>query len=151
MTVSRIALATLLAGCTNSPSGGAGGSASASGNTLDLHDVKTFWLPINSERFGVSGKSGDVCVGLVWDFSSLGMARTEHCDDFGEGFPYSVIHAANGQPCAEVWDYRRNAVVQSASGCIEPSFDAVPGHHTVDVTVELSSALFAGELHVVAP
>ena len=114
-----------------------------------LDQVSAFWLPINSERLGASGKVAgtDVCVGLVWDYSNLGMTRGPHCDDFVDGFPYAVVRAAPGGTCGEVWDYGPDATVVSASGCIDPDYEGTA--HAVDVTAEVASALFTGVIHVV--
>lgn len=143
----RFALATLLAACTN----GAGGVGSAPppSSPGDASDTTAFWLPINSERFGVSGRAAQgVCIGLVWDFSNLDKPRTSHCDDFGADFPYAVVKNANNGHCDEVWDYQRNAVLSAASGCIEPAFDG-SSMHAADVMATISSGLFAGDVHFV--
>lgn len=145
--MNRLALVTVLAaGCVNSPSGGVGSAPPGTPGATD--DATAFWLPINSERFGVSGRATQgVCVGLVWDFSNLDKPRTPHCDDFGDGFPYAVVKQANGG-CGEVWDYQRNAVLGAIRGCIEPAFDGA-GKHAADVTATISSALYAGDIHFV--
>jgi hypothetical protein len=139
-------LAMLAAGCTGNAAGV--GTAAPPGSPSAAAEATAFWLPINSERFGVSGRAKQgVCVGLVWDFSNRDTARMPHCDDFGDEFPYAVVKAASGG-CGQVWDYQRNAVVLEASGCIEPAFDGKDAH-AADVTAKISSALFAGDIHFV--
>jgi hypothetical protein len=121
-------------------------------DATELEDVSTFWLPINSIRLGASGRvpDADVCVGLVWFFSSVDDADTQHCDDFAEDFPYAVVQAATPEGCGEVWNYGPNAAVLEASGCIVPDLETI-GPHAMDVTVDVSSPLFTGTVHLVSP
>lgn len=117
-----------------------------------LAQASAFWLPINSERLGASGRvaDADVCIGLVWDFSNLGMARAPHCDDFVDQFPYAIVRAATGGTCGDVWDYGPDATVVAASGCIDPDFEGST-HHVVDVTATIDSPLFTGAVRLVTP
>src|SRR5688500_4657302 len=119
-----------------------GPEGSVPGTPLRLQQASAFWLPINSERLGASGYAAtqDVCIGLVWAFSNLGMARTQHCDDFVERFPYAVVRPATGGACGEVWDYGPDAEVTAASGCIDPDFETST-HHVIDVTATIASPL----------
>jgi hypothetical protein len=130
--------------------GAACGGGGDDGGPIELSQPTAFWLPINSERLGASGRvpGTDVCVGLDWDFSNLGMARTRHCDDFVEHFPYAVVRLAVDGSCQPIWDYGPDAEVQAASGCIDPDWEGGTAH-VVDVTAQVASPAFTGVVHVV--
>ncbi len=106
--------------------------------TLDyfirISDPLFFDLPINSIRYAVSGRDEvrNLCITAVWFLSTVD-EMVEHCDDFGEMFPYIVI--APGQP-AGCWDYGTNATLLAAEGCVD--WAAFGPEHADRVELELS-------------
>lgn len=134
-----LAIALLAAGCTAAPAGVVAGSD-------DGEQITTFWLPTGSPRLGAAARVNPrMYVTLVWSFT--GRKLEQHCDDFGEDFPYAVVAA--GPRCADVWDYRPNSVVQSINGCITPADDGAEAE--LDITATISGELYVGELHLVTP
>src|SRR5262249_30139147 len=93
-----------LVGCgsTALPSGPAdGGTGIGSALTLDPASIAFFGLPINSIRFGISGRDPNrgLCATIIWDYSNTGMSGGAHCDDFRDMFPYVSVFAEQDGTC----------------------------------------------------
>jgi hypothetical protein len=85
------------------------------------------------------------CVTLVWDYSNTGRMTGPHCDDFGESFPYALVYPGTDAPCDQ-WDYAGNVTVERASGCIDFADFGGASVNLIDVTVEVSGAVFTGTI-----
>lgn len=133
-------------GCTDGASGVCG-----TDDPIELSQVSAFWLPINSERFGVSGRvdEADMCVGLSWDFSTLSETSDDYCLDFMMLPARAVVRPAVDGACGDVWAYQPNADVVYVGGCARPDPDGPL--HQVTVTAQVDSPLFSGTVSFHTP
>ena len=139
-----IVLACAAAGCTDRDTGPAGDEPIA------LEQPSAFWLPVNSLRFGASGRvpGTDLCVGLAWELTSWPTAPLA-CDDLLRSPPYAVAREVPGGACGEVWDYGPSADVLAVDGCAVPDLQGT--NHRVSIDAELVSPLFTGLISIDTP
>jgi hypothetical protein len=117
-------------------------------DAVAMEEVEAFWLPINSLRFGVSGRviDGDVCVGLVWELGEVPAPGQAICDEVGVAGPYAVVRPAVDGACGPVWDYGPSAdtTIEYYGGCIIPDLEGA--QHRVMIGADLASPLFTGHV-----
>jgi hypothetical protein len=122
---------------------GSGDAASSDAAGLTMLQFGNLGIDsIRWEVWGVDAATG-LCVDIVWDFSNTHHAVTRHCDDFGPNFPYVFLSTG---ACGPHLHYSGNAQILSASGCIEFKTGVPSSVDFVDVTLQVQSALYTGEI-----
>ncbi len=124
---------------------GTAGTTGADALELDPETLVTFALPIDSLRYAVSGHDAahGLCVSLIFTNSSID--HQLHCDVFDPGALYVVIEPGAG-PCMN-WDYDTGVELLSVAGCMQLVSED-PAQIDLDMTLQVSGALFTGEIHV---